>query len=142
MNRIVHFEIHAKDMDRMQQFYQDVFGWEFQNMGAAMGNYRVIMTGPSSFDNNAPGINGGMTLRKGDLPKPGDAVNAYVCIVGVDNIDTYIDKAEKAGAQVALAKMDVPHVGKLAYYRDPEENIFGIIEPYPESNPTLQNKNA
>ena len=45
MNRVVHFEIHAKDLDRTQKFYEDVFGWTITDMGPQMGNYRVVETG-------------------------------------------------------------------------------------------------
>jgi predicted enzyme related to lactoylglutathione lyase len=33
MNRVVHFEIHASDVEKMKKFYTDVFGWEMQQMG-------------------------------------------------------------------------------------------------------------
>ncbi len=131
MSRVVHFEIHTKDMDMMEKFYKDAFGWEFQHMGQDLGGYRVIVTGTTP-----QGINGGLTPRKGDLPKPGDAVNAYVCIIGTGNIDESIKKIETAGGTVALAKMDVPKVGLLAYYKDPEGNLFGVIQPDPASMPT------
>lgn len=29
MNRVVHFEIQANDIERAKKFYGDVFGWEF-----------------------------------------------------------------------------------------------------------------
>lgn len=38
MNRVVHFEIHAKNLDEMQRFYTDVFGWSIKDMGEQMGN--------------------------------------------------------------------------------------------------------
>ena len=41
-----------------------------------------------------------------------------------------IDKVKKAGGTMALDKMDVPGVGWLAYCKDPEENIFGILQPH------------
>ncbi len=131
MNRLVHFEIHAKDMDKTQKFYEEVFGWTFQNMGEQMGNYRLIITGKDEPGAQWPGINGGMTMRQGDLPKPGDAVNAYVCVMSVDNIDETIAKINNAGGTLALEKMDVPTVGMLAYYKDPEGNLFGILQPTP-----------
>jgi len=130
MSRVVHFEIHAKDMDKMQQFYGDVFGWTMNKMGPELGGYRVIMTG-----NEPIGINGGMTQRSGPLPAEGQGVNAFVCIIGVDNIDTYIEKVKKAGGTVAMEKMDVPTVGLLAYFKDPEGNLFGIIQPDPAMMP-------
>jgi uncharacterized protein len=135
MNRIIHFEIHAKDMDAMQTFYNEVFGWTMQDMGGEMGNYRTIMTGPMASDAANPGINGGMTPRQGELPKEGDAVNAYVCIISVSDTDNYVEKVLRLGGSLALPSMNVPTVGRLAYCKDPEGNLFGMLTPAPQSNP-------
>jgi predicted enzyme related to lactoylglutathione lyase len=129
MNRVVHFEIHGKDLDRMQTFYQDVFGWSVQDMGPAMGNYRVITTGEDAPGSNWKGINGGFTPRYGDAPAGGEPVNAFVCTIEVENIDETLAKIEKAGGTLATDKMDVPGVGILAYRKDPEGNIFGVLQP-------------
>jgi predicted enzyme related to lactoylglutathione lyase len=130
MNRVVHFEIHAKDLDTMQKFYQEVFGWDIKDMGAQMGNYRLVDTGKDAPGTKWPGISGGLTPRMGGTPAEGQPVNAYVCTISVDNVDMYIDKVQKAGGNLALAKMDVPGVGMLAYCKDPEGNIFGILQPH------------
>ena len=136
MNRVVHFEIHAEDVERAKKFYKDVFGWEMQQMGSEYGNYVVVVTGPGP-DEIAKGtvkmedlgINGGMMKRGAPVPPQGQGPNAYVCIISVDNIDMYITKAEAAGGKPQTEKMDVPNVGKLRYYKDTEGNIFGIIQP-------------
>lgn len=130
MNRVVHFEIHAKDADKLQQFYSEVFGWNITNLGEQMGNYRMIVTGEDKPDEKWPGINGGITPRMGDAPVSGQSVNAFVCTISVDNLDNYIEKVKKAGGSIALAKMDVPGVGWLAYCNDTENNIFGILQPH------------
>lgn len=132
MNRVVHFEIHAKDKDALQKFYEDVFGWNFIKMGADLNEYRVIMTGPGpndSPDPKNPGINGGMTSRMGDLPKGGEAVNSFVNIIGVEDAAATVEKITAAGGTIAFALMDVPGVGKLAYAKDPEGNLFGVLTP-------------
>lgn len=131
MNRVVHFEIHAEDVKRAKKFYQSVFGWEMQQMGSEYGNYVVVMTGPGpeNPDPKQPGINGGMVKRNAPTPPHGQGPNAYVCIIGVDNIDTYIAKVETAGGKAQTDKMDVPGVGLLRYYKDTEGNIFGMIQP-------------
>ncbi len=132
MNPIVHFEIHAADADKIQKFYQDVFGWRITTTGPEFGGYRMIATGGNELLKQATkGINGGIAPRKGPLPAGGDPVNAFVCIVGVDDIDASIEKARAAGGTEALAKMDVPNVGLLAYYKDPEGNLFGMVQPAP-----------
>ena len=130
MNRVVHFEIHAKDLDKMQQFYNDVFGWKITDLGPQMGNYRMVETGENEPGEKWPGINGGITPRMGEPAESGQAVNAYVCTISVDDLDVYIDKVKKAGGSMALDKMDVPGVGWLAYCKDIEENIFGMLQPH------------
>ena len=129
MNRVVHFEIHAKDLDKAQKFYQEVFGWDIKDMGPQMGNYRLVSTGTDVPGSRYTGINGGITPRMGDAPVGGEPVNAFVCTIEVESIDEILVKIEKAGGTVAMHKMDVPGVGWLAYRKDPEGNIFGVLEP-------------
>ena len=134
MNRVVHFEIHARDLDRVQKFYEDVFGWNIQDLGAQMGNYRLVNTGDDRANSAWKGINGGLTPRRGDLPKAANPVNAFVCTVDVENIDATLEKITSSGGSMAVSKMDVPGVGQLAYCKDPEENIFGVLQPLPRSS--------
>lgn len=129
MNRVVHFEIHAKDLDAMQSFYHDIFGWEIKDLGEKMGNYRMITTGKDEPGAKWPGINGGLTPRTGEIPEAGQPVNAYVCTIQVEKVDAYINKVKVAGGTIALDKMDVPGVGLLVYCKDIEGNIFGMLEP-------------
>ena len=108
----------------MQKFYQDVFDWDIKDMGLQMGNYRLVNTGQ-----NEPGINGGITPRHGDGSKGGEPVNAFVCTIEVKNIDDTLEKIKNAGGSVVTDKMDVPGVGILACQKDPEGNIFGVLQP-------------
>ena len=39
MNPVVHFEMPATYNKRVKKFYENVFGWEMQQMGEEMGNY-------------------------------------------------------------------------------------------------------
>ena len=140
MPRVVHYEIHAVDLERAKKFYQDVFGWEMQQMGEDFGNYVVIKSGPSA-DEIASGkaqltlanigINGGMMMANAPRPPKGVGPNAYVCVIGVDNIDTYIERCKAAGAEEHMPKTDIPGVGKVAYFQDLEGNLFGMLEPAP-----------
>ena len=122
MNRIVHFEIHAENPDRAISFYKDVFGWQIDKWGEL--DYWVIMTAEK--DSPIPGINGGLLPRKGSAPTEGQAVNAFVCTVQVDNITDMIAKVEKAGGTIALPKFAFPGMAWQAYYKDTEGNIFGL----------------
>lgn len=129
MNRVIHFEIHAKDLDGAQNFYGSVFGWKISDLGPQMGNYRMVSTGEDAPGAQWPGINGGITPRMGPPPSGGEPVNAFVCTIGVADVDAYVDKVKAAGGSIALDKMQVPGVGWLVYVKDPEGNLFGMLQP-------------
>ncbi len=123
MSRPIHFEIHAANPDRAIPIYTALFGWPITQWDCTMP-YWLIVTGPDS----EPGINGGLMSRMGPAPADGQAVNAYVCTVGVANVDDSVAKALASGGVVALPKMAVPGVGWLAYVKDTEGNILGVMQ--------------
>lgn len=122
MPRVVHFEIHADNTERARTFYTALFGWEFTLWGGPM-EYHLIKTGPD----DQRGINGGMIRRHGTID--GSAVIAYVCTVDVANVDDSLKKITDLGGSIALPKMPIPGIGWLAYGKDTEGNIFGIMHP-------------
>jgi predicted enzyme related to lactoylglutathione lyase len=126
MPRPIHFEVHAQDPARAQRFYEALLGWSFQRWGEQ--DYWLIKTGEG-----APGIDGGMIRRMGAAPDPADPtpVVAYVCTVGVEDVDAYVAKGVSLGGTVAVPKMAIQGVGWLAYLKDPEGNIFGLMDADP-----------
>ena len=117
MPRPVHFEIPADNPERAIQFYSSVFGWKFNQWGGPM-EYWLITTG----EPEEPGINGGL-LRRRDPNQP--CVNT----VTVARVDESLEAIEKAGGVCVLPKMAVPGVGWMAYCKDPDGHIFGIMQP-------------
>ena len=129
MNRVIHFEIHAADPERAAGFYRDVFGWDIREWtipGVEVpkeNRYWLVKTGPET----DRGIDGGILFRRGGAPAEGQAVNAYVCTIGVASVDEYTNKTVAAGGSVAVPRMPIKGVGWLAYCKDPEGNIFGLM---------------
>lgn len=121
MPRIVHFEIHAEDPERAMRFYSAVFDWKFTTWGS---DYWPVTTGPDG----QPGINGGLLKRRGPAPQEGQPVNAFVCTIDVPALDDYLARVLQNGGTLALPKMAVPGVGWLAYAKDTEGNIFGLMQ--------------
>jgi predicted enzyme related to lactoylglutathione lyase len=119
VTRPIHFEIHVDDMERARSFYEKVLGWTFQKWGNI--DYYVVTTG----EEGTPGINGGMLPRRGGS---GDRVIAWVSTVGVDDLDATMAAVEANGGSIALPKEEFEGVGWLAYAKDTEGNIFGMIE--------------
>ncbi len=122
MSRAVHFEVHASNPQKLIDFYSALFGWTFNKWDG--GEYWMIHTG----DEAKPGINGGLMPRRGDLPAPNAAVNAFVITVDVDNVDDCVARAKSHGGSVALPKMPIPGIGWLAYIKDPDGNILGMMQ--------------
>ena len=51
-----------------------------------------------------------------------------MCTVDVDDLDAFVAKAGASGGSVALPRMAVPGVGWLAYVKDSEGNILGLMQ--------------
>jgi predicted enzyme related to lactoylglutathione lyase len=124
MGRVIHFEIHAADPDRAVAFYTGVFGWKVEKAGGPV-DYWLVTTGP---DGEA-GINGAILRRMGSEPSSDQAVNSFVNTIEVRSLEETERAVPDAGGEQVLAGQEVPDVGKLAYFKDTEGNIFGALEP-------------
>lgn len=122
MNRVVHFEINVDDPERAIKFYTQVFGWtvnKWENPGL---DYWLVMTG----DEKEPGINGGIGKR---MHPSATTIN----IIDVKSIDESIEKVKASGGDVVMPKTTVPSVGYLAYCKDTEGNVFGMMQMDPNA---------
>jgi len=138
-NRIVHFEIEAKDKERAKKFYSDAFGWKMDPQPEEYGGYITVTTG----DPKEPGgINGGIYQEENKL------INAFSCVVAVDDIDKAIEDVKKAGGKVfddnktpdgkmLGEKIDIPGIGIYVKCEDTEGNRFTLLQPSSDMN---QNK--
>jgi uncharacterized protein len=124
MSRPMHFEIQASNPQALIDFYSALFGWSFNKWEG--GDYWLIHTGPD----DQPGINGGLLPRRGPPPENMAAVNAFVITVDVDKLDDKLAKVDSigGGGVVCVPKMAVPGIGWLAYVKDPDGNIFGMMQ--------------
>ena len=121
MNRPVHFEIPAENPERAIAFYQTVFGWTFQKWDGPMP-YWLVSTGPT----DQPGINGGLMPRR-------DPAQPCVNTMDVANVDASLATVTESGGQCVVPKMPIPGIGWLAYCKDTEGHIFGIMQNDPSA---------
>jgi predicted enzyme related to lactoylglutathione lyase len=125
MTRPVHFEIHADEPERAVKFYTEVFGWTFTRWGEAEPSYWLISTGPDE----DRGINGGLLKRIGPPPEDMQPVSSFVITIDIDNLENYAKSVKSEGGRQVVEKMPIPGVGWLAYFKDTEGNIFGLMQP-------------
>jgi uncharacterized protein len=81
--------------------------------------YWTIRTGDGQ-----PGIDGGL-MRRRDPSQP--CVNT----MEVENLDATIGVVERAGGQSVVSKMPIPGIGWLAYCKDLDGHIFGVMQTDP-----------
>ena len=125
MNRVVHFEIPADDLERAKKFYRENFGWTMNQLGPDMGNYVLVHTGPSDeqgMPQDKAFINGGLMPRDPTAQGP-------VLVIAVDDADATVEKVEKSGGRLVGEILDIPGVGRYARVRDTEGNVVGVIKP-------------
>jgi predicted enzyme related to lactoylglutathione lyase len=115
MPRVVHFEIHADQLERAVAFYQRVFDWDVQRWEGST-DYWLVTTGPEE----GPGINGAIMPRV----HGGSTYNT----IDVPSVDEFAERIIEAGGEVVMPRTPVPGVGYMAYCSDTEGNVFGIME--------------
>lgn len=124
---IVHFEIPADDIEKLKEFYQNLFGWKMETYpGPTI--YYTIQTVPvveKTMMPIRPGVNGGLYCRK-DAQRPKEAKQTNY--ISVESVDEYCKKIEKLGGTIKVPKMEIPGLGWWSLALDPEGNHFGILE--------------
>jgi len=121
MSRIVHFEIPADDPQRAIKFYEKVFDWQIEKWDGPI-EYWLIMTG----EEDKPGIDGGLARRE-------DPTVGVENTIDVKKLDASLADVKAHGGEVIRPKMAVPGVGWMAYIKDTEGNIFGLMESDPNA---------
>lgn len=112
---IIYTEIYASDHEKLGAWYTKVFGWKLQshpNMNFTTG----------SMTDEAGGYVGFNDARNG-MP-PGQIV-PYIF-----SADIEADKAKLAanGAE-ANEVMQIPGVGKMLHFKDPDGNLLALMQP-------------
>lgn len=120
MNKVVHFEIPAKDMDKAKAFYEKVFGWKIDDFDK---EYYMATTGPTEdWRPTEPGfINGGFFKRTGTKDSP-------MLVIQVDSIEDTVKALTAAGGKLVEEKYMIEHVGYYAEVTDQEGNLIGLME--------------
>ena len=110
-NPVVHFEITGADGSALQSFYRDLFDWKIDANN--QWQYGMVETGGEG------GINGGISGNQDG----GARVSVYAA---VDDLQAYLDKAERLGAKVVMPVTDMGDFA-IALFTDPAGNVTGLV---------------
>jgi predicted enzyme related to lactoylglutathione lyase len=110
-NPVVHFEVVGTDVQKLAQFYGQLFGWNVDANNPM--NYGMVEA------QGGEGIGGG--IGQGERP----SVTFYV---QVPDPQAALDQAVKLGGRVVQPVTEIPGVVTMAQFADPEGNIVGVVK--------------
>ncbi len=115
---LVHFEIPAKDPQKLSSFYQQLFGWKFAKWEGPEEYWLISPQGSTGPEDSI----GGLYRRQ----NPNEQYRNFFLVRAIDES---IKKATNLGARVLTGKQEVPNVGYTAILSDPEGNTFAFFQP-------------
>jgi predicted enzyme related to lactoylglutathione lyase len=136
MSPVVHFEMGYNDEARIVKFYETVFGWKTQAMGADMGGYVVAQTTETD-DNHMVqtkgAINGGFYKKTEDPSSHAPSV-----VIAVEDIHTAMQGVKDAGGKImggmnekgehTMEPQMIPGIGLWISAMDTEGNRFSMLQ--------------
>ncbi len=120
-NAISWFEIPATDLDRAQDFYENIFDIIMISMD--FPNIRMRMF---PVENQMTGIGGAIVSAEGFYnPSSSDGVLIY--LNGNPDLQNILDKVEAAGGKIIMPKTEIsPEYGFMGVFIDTEGNRIGL----------------
>ena len=109
-------ELCTRDIEAAKAFYGTVFGWTFAPAEAPNDFYTIISKGEDM-------VGGLMALPPESQLKMPPAWCSYVT---VEDVDAVVAAVKANGGTVLLEPMDIPNVGRMAFFADPQGAAIGI----------------
>ena len=107
-------QLQTSDMEAAMKFYTDLFGWTIIKEEMGTGPYHVIKVGNDSIG--------------GIIPSPHPEVPPHWSnYVTVNDADAILEAVQENGGTVTVPAFDIPDVGRLAHFMDPQGAHLAII---------------
>jgi uncharacterized protein len=116
---VVHFEIVGKDADKLQGYYSDLFGWEFDSDNPM--NYGVVQRDGNT---NADGVGIGGGVGTG----PEGYAGHVTFYVEVADGEAALAKAESLGGSRMMGPDKVMEGLEIGLFNDPEGHLIGVVK--------------
>ena len=109
-------ELLTSDEAGATKFYSAVFGWQTAEFPGAGVKYTI-------WKQQGKGLGGLMKRPMEQIPPH------WLSYVTVADVDSTAKKVSQAGGKVLMPPIDVPTVGRIAVFQDPQGVALGIIKP-------------
>jgi len=112
-DRVVHFEIGARDPAPLHRFYAELFGWRVAEVPGA--GYALVDT------QGGGGINGGIGMSR-------EGSGWATFYVAVEDPQAALDRAGSLGGRTVVPVTAVPGTITLAMFDDPDGLLVGVVQ--------------
>jgi|ERR1700678_2079094 predicted enzyme related to lactoylglutathione lyase len=120
MPAIAHFSINADDVSRACHFYENVFGWSFEQVGPP--DFYAIRDGES-------GEPSGMdTIHPRRELKQGVRMAGYECVISVPSLPEVVAAIRAQNGKIIMEESVIVGVGRMIIFEDTEGNLAGAIQ--------------
>lgn len=110
-------ELMTTDVDRAMGFYGELLGWGIKKGGPEMGMpYTMFTVGDKE-------VAGMMQIQKEWGPVPPHWLNYFM----VADTDATAKKVAAAGGKQPMPAMDIPNIGRIAMFMDPQGAAFAVL---------------
>ncbi len=109
-------ELTTTDPAAAAEFYGQLFGWMVKPPDANMGGYRVVCVGEQ-------GVAGIIAMQPG-APAAPPHWGSYITVADIDQTSAL---CASLGGQVLVPPMDIPGVGRMAVFMDPQGAVISAI---------------
>jgi len=110
-------ELYTTDPEASIAFYSKLAGFTEEKMQMGDSTYHIL-----NFDGKG---------RAGVTKPPAPMPQAWMPYVHVASTDQTIAKAKKLGSNVHVAGEDIPNVGRIGIFSDPQGGMLGVLQPSP-----------
>ena len=110
---IDYIELNVSDLEASKAFYEQAFGWQFNDYGPAYAGIRS----PGGDDEV-----GGLNAER--EPGPGGPL----VLLWSQDLDASVEAVTAAGGEIAEDPYEYPG-GRRFHFRDPSGNVLGVYQP-------------
>ena len=124
--RFLWYELMTTDVGAAIDFYSGLVGWTTQPWAGGDQPYTMWMSGEMPV--------GGIM----ELPAEAAAAGApphWLAYIGTPDLDATVARAGQLGANVIVPTMEIPEVGRMTIFRDPQGAVFAAYQPANEQPP-------
>ena len=110
-------DLMTPDPEKARDFYEDVFGWDYEVGPPETGHYAMCLVG------------GRQAAGMGQLPKDAPFPTAWTVYFATADADASARRIAELGGSIVLGPMDVMDAGRMVIAADPTGAAFGLWQP-------------